>query len=574
MQCLAVDTQSKKRIRNVFFAYPWLPLRILCATLATALITSCQSRESAVITKGQASFEKNCSSCHNFRSNGIGPQLGGLTETVSEEWVRKFIKDPKALIDNGDERAGMLFGRYNTYMPSFAHLNDEDLDAIVAFLKTKPAPPQKEFKPDGTEIKDPIASKIEMSDLVVDLQVVATIPPSSNEGQKTRICKLDFRPDTKDVFVVDLRGKLYQLTGKGPQVYLDMAKEMPKFIDKPGLATGFGSFAFHPDFAKNGLLYTTHVESPGSGVADFAYPDSIKVMLQWVLSEWKTDKPGAFPFEGKSRELFRANMVHSFHGVQEITFNPLAKAGDEDYGLLYVGVGDGSSVEMGYPFLAHSKDKVWGAILRIDPKGNNSKNRHYGIPKTNPFSNEIFAYGFRNPHRISWSRKGQILASNIGHHNIESLYIVEAGRDHGWPEREGTFAMNYRKTMDFVYPLPADDANNNYTYPVAEYDHDEGNAISGGLEYWGNTLQPLKGKYLFGDIVKGRLFYVEMGELAIGKQAVIKEFQLTVNGEKKTLTELTGGDKVDVRFGRDHNGEMYILTKPDGRVYKIVGAKV
>ncbi len=554
---------------------------IRCIVVYALCMVACKPDNDKIVSHGQQVFDQNCSSCHNFRSNGIGPQLGGLTEQVPDEWVRKFIKDPKGMIDGADERAGVLFGRYNTFMPSFAHLSEEDLDAIMALLKTKKAPPKKEFKTDGTEVKDPIPSKIEMSDLVIDLTEVATIPTSSNEGQKTRICKLDYRPDTKGVYVVDLRGKLYELQDNVPQLYLDMAKEKPMFIHKPGLATGFGSFAFHPDFAKNGLLYTTHVESPGSGVADFAYPDTIKVMLQWVLSEWKTDKPGAFPFEGTSREMFRANMVHSFHGVQEITFNPLAKHGAEDYGLLYIGVGDGSSVEMGYPFLAHSKKKLWGSILRVDPRGNNSKNGKYGIPKTNPFANdadpevvkEIFAYGFRNPHRISWSKNGQILASNIGHHNVEALNIVESGRDYGWPEREGTFVMRYAGNMNVVYPLPADDASNNITYPVAQYDHDEGNAISGGLEYWGKSLDALKGKYIFGDIVKGRMFYVEMKDLKIGSQATIREFQLTLNGVKKTLVELTGEDKVDVRFGRDHTGEMYILTKPDGKVYKIAGAQ-
>jgi len=64
-----------------------------------------------------------------------------------------------------------------------------------------------------------------------------------------------------------------------------------------------------------------------------------------------------------------------------------------------------------------------------------------------------------------------------------------------------------------------------------------------------------------------------MKDLTIGKQAFIRELQFTLDGEKKTLVELTGDNKVDVRFGRDHTGEMYILTKPDGRVYKITGAK-
>jgi mono/diheme cytochrome c family protein len=565
-------------------------LKLFLILLLSVVLFSCQQKtgsneqptdiDTALVSKGNLVFTQNCSSCHNFRSTGIGPQLGGLTDAVPEEWIRKFIKDPKAMIDAGDERAQVIYGRFNTYMPAFGHLAEDDITAIIAMLKTKKAPAKKEFKTDGTEIKDPIAKKISMSTLVIDLKEVATIPPSADEGQLTRICKMDFRPDTKGLFVVDLRGKLYELKDNGPQVYLDIAAEKPNFIHKPGLATGFGSFAFHPEFAKNGLLYTTHVESPGSAVADFAYSDSIKVMLQWVLSEWKTDKPNGFPFKGTCREMLRVNMVHSFHGVQEITFNPLAKKGDEDYGLLYIGIGDGSSVEMGYPFLAHNKQKIWGSIIRIDPRGVNSKNKQYGIPKTNPFVNEsdpetvkeIFAYGFRNPHRISWSQKGQILASNIGHHNIEALNIIEAGRDYGWPEREGTFVMRYKENMGVVYALPADDASRNITYPVAQYDHDEGNAISGGLEYWGTSLKALQGKYIFGDIVKGRLFFVEMKDLKIGRQAEIQELQFTLNGAKRTLVELTGQDKVDVRFGRDHTGEMYVLTKPDGKVYKVVGA--
>ena len=66
-----------------------------------------------------------------------------------------------------------------------------------------------------------------------------------------------------------------------------MATLKSKFINQPGYGTGFGSFAFHPDFAKNGLLYTTHAEPAGSAKADFDYPDSIPVVLQWILTEWK-----------------------------------------------------------------------------------------------------------------------------------------------------------------------------------------------------------------------------------------------------------------------------------------------
>ena len=256
-----------------------------------------------------------------------------------------------------------------------------------------------------------------------------------------------FRPDTKDVFIVDLRGKLYKLQQGKPVVYMDISKLKPGFIHEPGLATGFGSFAFHPDFAKNGLLYTTHTEAPASGKADFGFPDSIKATVQWVLTEWKTENPGIATFFGTSRELFKVNMVSGVHGVQEITFNPLSKPGDKDYGMLYIGVGDGGSVENGYDFLVHSIEKIWGTILRINPMGRNSANGQYGIPADNPFAKnqnikavgEIYAYGFRNPHRITWTESGKMLACNIGQGNIESLDLVMPGHDYGWPIREGTF---------------------------------------------------------------------------------------------------------------------------------------
>jgi glucose/arabinose dehydrogenase len=389
---------------------------------------------------------------------------------------------------------------------------------------------------------------------------------------------MDQRPNNGGMFVLDLRGKLYRLENDQPVVYMDMVKLKPAFINKPGLATGFGSFAFHPDFAKNGLLYTTHTEPAGTAKADFDYADSIKVVLQWVVTEWKTHGPNAFPFSGQGRELFRVNMVQGIHGIQEIAFNPMAKKGDKDYGLLYICIGDGGSVEKGYSFLVHSLEKIWGTILRIDPAGRNSGNGKYGIPSDNPFTKsrdektlkEIYAYGFRNPHRISWTHSGQMLACNIGLANIESLCIIKPGGDYGWPIREGSFLLNPNGNLSKVHPLPPDDSGYHITYPVAQYDHDEGKAISGGFEYLGKEVPQLKGKYFFGDIPTGRLFYVNMADLKQGSYAPVMEWRVSLNGNQKTLREICGTDRVDLHFGKDMNGELYILTKPDGRMYKLV----
>ena len=432
---------------------------------------------------------------------------------------------------------------------------------------------------DTNDIKNPIPDTIKSSDLLVDLKFVTQIPASSDQPPLTRITKLDYQPNTGDLFILDLRGKLYRLQNGEQKVYMDMASLKPKFINQPGLATAFGSFAFHPEFSKNGLLYTTHTEPPASAKADFYYPDSIPILLQWVLTEWKTD-PATFPFSGKGREILRIDMPTGIHGMQEITFNRLAKPGDEDYGLLYIGIGDGGSAEIGHALVSEKPNKIWGSIIRIDSSGKNSKNGKYGIPRHNPFyktqneknTPEIYAWGFRNPHRLNWSKSGQLMAVNIGEHNIEALNIIKAGHFYGWPIREGTFVERFFYNVGKIYPLPDNDSVYHVTYPVAQFDHDEGVAISGGFEYRGTTIPQLAGKYIFGDIASGKLFYVNMKDLRLGKQAAIKKWKISFNGVTTTLAQLCGNSRVEMRFGKDSKGELYILTKADGKVYKLVRA--
>lgn len=541
------------------------------------------STDSATIATGEASFNNHCSSCHNFRNDGIGPQLGGVTTEVSVDWIQNFIKNSQQVISSGDKRALQLFNQYKkAVMPSFAAIKDDELNAIIAFLHTHKVPGLQIPKKKGNELSNPLPDTIALSNLVVNLKPFTQIPPSSDSAKipLTRITKLSFQPITGSLFIVDLRGKLYKLLHEKPVVYMDITKMKPKFISEPGLATGFGSFAFHPDFANNGLLYTTHTEAPGSGESDFSYADSITVAMQWVLTEWKTKNPAADTFSGISRELLRINMVAGSHGVQEITFNPLSKRGDGDFGMLYIGVGDGGSVQMGYPFIINGKEKIWGTILRIDPMGRNSANGHYGIPKNNPFVQyqdtktlkEIYAYGFRNPHRITWSKSGNMLACNIGQANIESLNLIMPGHNYGWPYREGTFVFDPYGDLNKVYPLPANDSIYKISYPVAQYDHDEGKAISGGFEYWGTTIPQLAGKFLFGDIPAGRLFYIDIADIKQGKQAPIKEWKISISDIPKTLKDACGSGRVDLHFGRDSSGELYILTKADGEVYKLVSA--
>lgn len=538
--------------------------------------------DSTSIASGKLIFSENCSACHDFERDGIGPQLGGITAKASPDWIRNFVKDPQAKIESEDERSQKLFARYKTVMPAFSHFTEDEMTELLAYLHSQKAPDTTRFGTGGLiPVKDPIPQPIAQSDLVVGVALVTQTPQTADEGTRTRITKLSFIPGTDRLFIVDIRGKLYELRNGIPAEYMDMGRLKPNFIDKPGLATGFGSFAFHPDFLKNGLLYTGHTEKAGSGKADFAFADSIGVAMQWVISEWKTDHPESFPFQGKSRELFRINMVSGAHGVQEFAFDPNATPGDETYGLLYIGIGDGTSVQHGHYQLVGSNENALGSIFRIDPLGSNSANGQYGIPPSNPFAGnenprvvkEIYAYGFRNPHRLSWTRSGQLLASNIGQTNIESINLILPGHNYGWPYREGTFLFNPSGDLNYVYPLPADEDEYQYTYPIAQYDHDEGNAVIGGFEYKGSLVPELNGKYLFADMNNGRLYYIDVAEIKPGNRAVIKEWHITLNGKPTTTSALCGNKRVDLRLGQDHQGEIYFFSKQDGKVYKLVSAQ-
>jgi len=554
------------------------------------LLSSCTSANSkeessiatdpAMVAQGENSFMAKCSSCHNFYLDGIGPQLAGVTSDQSVSWIKSFIKDPHAVIESGDTTAQKLFKRYKTLMPSFANLPDSEVNALIAFLHTKKKHVRPYVKEDTNDIKNPILDSIRTSNLVVGVDSFTQIPASAQQPPFTRITKLDYQPNTGDLFVVDIRGKLYKMVNGKPEVYFDLASQEPKLVLQPGIATGFGSFAFHPQFAKNGILYTTHAEYPGLRKSDFHYADTIPVMLQWVLTEWKGD-PKSVPFKATGRELFRIDMPTAIHGMQEIAFNPHAKPGSDDYGLLYIGIGDGGSKEVGSPLVSPEPKAVWGSILRIDPMGSNSSNGKYGIPANNPFANkdsasfarEVFAWGFRNPHRISWTKSNKLLAINIGEHAIEALNMIEPGHFYGWPIREGTFVETFFNDNGKIYPIPANDSSFHVTYPVAQFDHDEGTAISGGFEYNGKAIPELVGKYVFGDIGTGKLFYVETKDLKLGKQAVIKKWHLSKDGVLTSPAQLCKNPRVDMRFGMDSKGELYLMTKYDGKIYKLVKAK-
>jgi glucose/arabinose dehydrogenase len=273
-----------------------------------------------------------------------------------------------------------------------------------------------------------------------------------------------------------------------------------------------------------------------------------------------------------------------------------------------LGFSNGGGPNANNPTQTQRLDSVIGAILRFDPRSPSVTKGvkglgDYTIPPSNKFAadndaktlGEIYAYGFRNAHRMSWDLEdGTMYVSDIGMNHIEEVNIVRNGGNYGWMKREGYFENGRVRpggALNQLFPLPADvlegRTKDEFTYPVAIYDHDEGQAVSGGFAYHG-SIPALRGKFVFGDVQRGRLFAADLAALKKADDGVpqtvapIEEIQLFVrdaNGRRmdvtfRELVEKTMGAPVtraDLHISVGRDGELFVTSRQDGMIRMLVG---
>src|SRR5581483_5847194 len=207
---------------------------------------------------------------------------------------------------------------------------------------------------DAPIASNPIPEPIVKRGIAVEIKDVARLPdtrglrPGDQDIAPDAWARVSYVRDLPDGrrFANDSRGALYLIDKNNqPQMYLNFAVVYPLAFYKR-LESGFIGFVFHPEFARNGLFYTVHSERgpgnpktpdhipPGYGLKDVTYHN--------VITEWHATNPAANTFSGTRRELLReahvvANLTHPMGAVE---FNPTAKPGDPDYGLLYTSGSD------------------------------------------------------------------------------------------------------------------------------------------------------------------------------------------------------------------------------------------
>jgi len=444
----------------------------------------------------------------------------------------------------------------------------------------------------GQVTTDPFPTPIHAVDdiILVKFAEFATVPFLGTEAPRMMLL-LD-EPATSRLFLHTMQGQIYSISYDGKTVtkYLDInAENWGVNVQFSSHDRGFQSFAFHPQFAERGArgygkFYTYTDTANITPKADFL-PNGKGHTHDTVLLEWTAKNPGAATYDGGApRELFRTAKPFQIHNGGQLAFNPLAKSGSADYGLLYIGVADGGNGGDPYNH-AQNLSVAFGKILRIDPLGSNSANGQYGIPSINPFVKnvksgtlgEIYAYGCRNPQRFSWdSKNGNMFMADIGQGVVEKITLVKAGANLGWNKWEGSFTYG-----PLGVALENRRGDPEVTYPILEFDHTDpllqrSVAITGVIAYRQKAIPQLTNKLIFGDNPSGEIFYVDADHLPNGGPDAIRRILFDDKGQTKTLLQLIQEKTVsqgkpavrrtDMRLNLGQQGKIFVLNKFDGTI--------
>ena len=320
------------------------------------------------------------------------------------------------------------------------------------------------------------------------------------------------------------------------KVFLDLTAKV-HYADKQN-EEGLLGLAFHPRFAENGEF--------------FVHYSTKTTPLTMVLERYRVsnDNPdSADPASGE--EILRVEHPAWNHKGGTICFGP--------DGYLYVAYGDGG--KQNDPFgNGQNLQNLLGKVLRIDVDSKGEKTA-YGIPDDNPFvavmaenggkpprpsgvRREIWAYGLRNPWRMSFDRRtGRLWIADVGQDLWEEINLGAKGANYGWSLREGN--QPYAPTNTATGP--------GFVDPVWQYAHDIGKSITGGNVYRGKKLPELDGCYLYADYVSGRLWALTVDDATNRATA-----NRPIPHDREGLPVLS--------FGEDEAGEVYFtILSPDGR---------
>lgn len=327
------------------------------------------------------------------------------------------------------------------------------------------------------------------------------------------------------LFVVEQRGLIQVIQANGSMsVFLNLTG----LVSQSGSERGLLGLAFHPNYGANGRFYVNYTRASdgdiviaeyqrSAGNPDLADAGSGRTVLTIEHSSASNHNGGWMGFKGSN---------------------------------LFIATGDGGNT----PNNAQNLSSLLGKILRInplDPDGGGPKT--YSVPSGNPFvgrsgSDEIWAYGLRNPWRCSFdSANGKLWCGDVGQETWEEINRSRTGKglNYGWPILEGRHKP----------PGGGLCASKCKTLPIAEYSHSAfggGNcAVTGGYVSR-RSGAALFGKYVFGDYCSGKIWVIPH-KFAAGSALPAPSADTTYNISS---------------FGTDNLGRIYLVDL-GGSIYRL-----
>jgi glucose/arabinose dehydrogenase len=297
---------------------------------------------------------------------------------------------------------------------------------------------------------------------------------------------------------------------------------------------GLLGLAFHPGFATNRQFFINYVGATPDG--DFTFVE------RWQLDTAPdAEHPAA---AHRVQEILRELQPYQNHNGGQLVFGP--------DGYLYIGLGDGGLRDDPHGN-GQNPAALLGKMLRIDVD-RQGPGLGYAIPADNPFVGkpefrpEVWAYGLRNPWRYSFDPSGRLIVADVGQNRFEEISIVPRGGNMGWALREGFACFPPERKCG---------ADQSLVDPIVVYGRDEGLSITGGFVYTGKDVPALRGRYLFGDFVTGRIWAVT---LPATEGAPTVPPVVTALGQWPVLPS---------SFGRDAQGEVYVVDYSKGGLYRL-----
>ena len=330
---------------------------------------------------------------------------------------------------------------------------------------------------------------------------------------------------TDRIFIVEQRGVISVFQNDSETDDKSVFLNLETRVNDQGNEEGLLGLAFHPDYENNGYFFVNYT----------AASPRRTVISRFQVSTADPNKAD----ESSELVILEFNQPFSNHNGGQLSF------GSDGY--LYIASGDGGS---GGDPQNHGQrpSTLLGAILRIDIN-NQGGQRNYAIPDDNPFVNnsegfreEVYAYGLRNPWRFSFdSQTNTLWTGDVGQNRAEEIDIITKGGNYGWRTMEGFSCFN-----------PASGCNRQgLEMPIWEYTHNSGDrSITGGFVYRGTEISELKGLYVYGDFVSGRIWTLGFSDI-----------------DNPVNTELMRANFPISSFGIDQSNELY-LCGFDGKIYR------